>query len=159
MSEWVFFLVLTRNVNFRIVENHSEEYLDRYEEFIDLYNNSKLSVSDIRKHLGWSAKVYNRARGYAVSRGDLIDRRSPIEIKVANSKRGKKHKRCPKYYSRNSYNSKFMVIKRMGDEYRYFGTYWSERTCQELVKILKDNDWSYDVFLKVKDKLIEEYGE
>lgn len=147
------------SVKFRIVENPQEEYLDKYEEFVDLYNENKWTIWEIQKHLGWSVKVYNRARAYAVSRGDLIDRRTPMEIEVANTRRCKKKKHAPKYYSMNSYNSKFTVMKRINGEYCYFGTYFSERTCQELVKVLKDNDWSYDVFLEVRDKLVKEYGE
>lgn len=55
----------------------------------------------------------------------------------------------PKYYSRKS-NGTFVILKRIGDEKLYFGSYSTEEEAQERVEFLKRENW--DVKYAPKNK-------
>ena len=64
--------------HFNIVEGENSSFWDKYEEFIQQWNEGKLLVKEIRENLGISISKYNQYRDKAISEGRLdIDLRSP----------------------------------------------------------------------------------
>lgn len=72
-------------LNFRIVEGENNDFWDKYEEFIKLWNDKKYTVKEIRKILGISLSKYYqyKDKGFSENRLDL-DLRSPQQ----SAKRG-----------------------------------------------------------------------
>lgn len=65
-------------LNFRIVEGENNDFWDKYEEFIKLWNDKKYTVKEIRKILGISLSKYYqyKDKGFSENRLDP-DLRSP----------------------------------------------------------------------------------
>ena len=66
--------------NFNIVEDTKPRYLDRYDEFIELYLDPDIRKPELLKRLDWSNNTYKQARRHAVENGDLPDdkRKKPV---------------------------------------------------------------------------------
>lgn len=72
------FEVVSNRPNFNVVEGENSSFWDNYEEFIQLWNEGKLLVKQIRENLDLSPSKYNQYRDKAMSEGRLdIDIRSP----------------------------------------------------------------------------------
>ena len=142
-------------VKFKIVENAPEKYLEHYEDFIFLYNNTSMKVKDICKKFDWNSKDYLKARNHALSKGEIISRKSFL----VNKKKVKKSNRwSPDYYSRDRNTGKFRVIKKLNNECLYFGTYSDEDAAREVVKRLKQCDWNVEKYPQIKEDVIAKYG-
>lgn len=78
-------------LNFRIVEGENSSFWDKYEEFIQQWNDGKLTIKEIQENLGIPVSKYRqyRERGLNENRLD-IDLRSPKN----SAKRGHLRKRC-----------------------------------------------------------------
>lgn len=89
--------------NFRIIENQPSKWEEKYEEFIDLYENSTLSVMDIRNRLGLSSKQFAKARDKAKREG---------KITLRNERRAKQYyfnKQNKKWYIYKQNNKKLLT--------------------------------------------------
>lgn len=145
-------------MKFRVIENSPPSHLDKYEEFIKLYNDGQIKVEAIRRELGWSVNVYERARRQALSEGRIANRHSGGNIKK------KPEKSPPKYYSYNRNAQKFVVKKWVRDdatgvrrEY-YYGAYKDEGAVQRVVEELKKVGWDINRLEDIKSKLRSELG-
>lgn len=145
-------------LNFRIVENAPPSYMERYEEFIELYNDHSITVQEVSKILGWSVNVFEKAKHHALMEG-RIELRKPY-----NRHNSKKVKKPPKYYSYSKYGKKFCVKKYIYDEERkesaliYYGSYISERVAERVVSELKKVDWDKNELDGICRKIKKEYG-
>lgn len=143
-------------VNFRIVENSKPAYLEKYDEFIELYNNPEITVDDIRKKLGWRTKIYNDARTQALADGLITDRRTINSIKNCKG-RPTKEKHQPKYYYYDRLHNKYVIVKRyyVNKEHIviYYGRYDKEETAQMIVEELKKVDWDKKQLNDIKKRL------
>lgn len=81
--------------NFVIVENPKPNYADRFDEFVELYNDPTLLRREVREKLGWNRSTYCKARKEAMSLGLIQD--SPVK---------------PRYYFFNTTVGKWMVNRR-----------------------------------------------
>lgn len=64
--------------NFNIVEEDAEDFWDKYEEFIQHWNEGKLKVKEIQENLGIPVSKYRQYRERALNENRLdIDIRSP----------------------------------------------------------------------------------
>lgn len=143
-------------VSFRLIENGCPAYVEKYEEFIELYNNPEIRVEDIRKQLGWGTKVYNDARKQALKENRIMDRRSPNSIKNCKGRPVKpKHK--PKHYYYDWWSDKFVIVKRYyvdkKDVVVYYGRYDKEDTAKQIVEELKKVDWDKNKLPQIKKEL------
>ena len=69
---------MKEKVNFNVVEGEKEDFWDKYEEFIQQWNNGKLTVKEIRENLGIPVSKYRQYREKALNENRLdIDLRSP----------------------------------------------------------------------------------
>jgi hypothetical protein len=143
-------------VSFRVIENSSPAYMEKYEEFIKLYNNPEITVEEIRKQLGWRTKIYNDARKKALEENRIIDRRSPNSIKNCKG-RPVKPKHQPKHYYYDRWHDTFVIVKRYyinkKDVVVYYGRYKREDTAKEVVEELKKVDWDKTKLQEIKKKL------
>ena len=143
-------------VKYRIIENPNPAYYEKYDEFIELYNDRSITVDDIRRKLGWRTKVYNDARRQALREGKIIDRRSPKSIKNCKG-RPVKPKYQPKYYYFARDVNKFIVKKNYYIDKKevvvYFGRYDNEKVAQKVVEELKKVDWDKNELPNIKKKL------
>ena len=143
-------------MEFNIIENATEHYVEDYDLFVELYNDNSVRVKDIRRLLGWNIKDYTKARKHALSVGDIEDRR--IHLKILNSGRPPLPKRNPCYYNYNHSTGKYRVVKRMNGHLEFFGHYRNEKTAKAVVDFLKRNNWDRSKFEEVKDSIINEFG-
>lgn len=143
---------MAENINYRIVENPPPHYVEKYDEFVDLYNNPNISIVDIRSQLGWTVKTYTLARLKALEEGKIVERRSR-----GNQGRPRREKHIPKnyYYRANSDNYVITKRKTIDGEVRtlYFGTYKKEEDCVRIIKELKKVDWDKNELDNIKKKL------
>ena len=65
------FKVIKEKPNFKVVEENLDDYWGDYEEFIRLYNENKIPVTEIRSRLNMKIKKYNSYRKTAISEGRL----------------------------------------------------------------------------------------
>lgn len=66
------------SVNFHIVEEDAGDFWDKYEEFIQLWNDGKITVKEIRENLGIPISKYKQYREKGMDENRLdIDIRSP----------------------------------------------------------------------------------
>lgn len=65
------FKVIKEKPNFKVVEGELKGYWDDYEEFIKLYNENKIPVTEIRTRLNMKIKKYNNYRKTAIDEGRL----------------------------------------------------------------------------------------
>lgn len=138
-------------MEFNIVENPEPNFLGKYEEFIELYKNKDYSVREIRKILNYNQTDYNHAKVKAVNEGRITLRKKPNKYSKEKKKRGK-------FYSFNKTSSKFVITKKLGDKYVYFGSYKSEKTTQEIIKRLKTVNWDKSKLDEIKKVCIKKYG-
>ena len=143
-------------IRFRIIENAPPKYMEKYDEFIDLYNNSSLTIEDIRKRLDWTCSVYNQARKKALSENKL-NVRNP-NYKGGRSKNNIKNN--PKYYHRtkkgkyvvhkNFYNGRDIVKSVYGGIYKY------EWQAQKVVEEFKKVGWDESQLNNIKEKVVKD---
>lgn len=143
-------------VSFKVIENGRPAYMEKYEEFIELYNNPEITVEDIRKQLGWRTKIYNDARKQALKENRIIDRRSPNSIKNCKG-RPVKEKHQPKHYYYDRLHDKFVIVKRYyidkKDVVVYYGRYDREDIAIKIVNELKKVDWDKKKLPMIKKEL------
>lgn len=129
-------------VNFKIVENPMPVYLEKYEEFIELYNDKSITIREILKILGWSSKSFEMAKKNALAEGRIKLRRP-----CTSWSKVKKIKKPPKYYSYDKNAKKYAVKKSVYNRdtgrvgYVYYGLYSSEDVAKLIVEELKKVDW------------------
>lgn len=142
-------------VRFKIVENSPPAYAEKYEEFIELYNNPDIIVEDIRLKLGWRTKIYNDARRQALKEGRIKDRRTRKMLK--NRGRPRKPKYKPKYYTYDRRTRKYRVSKRYYVDGKYhithYGGYRKETDAQKIVEELKKVGWDKSKLNEIKQRL------
>jgi len=144
-------------MGFRIVENPPPKYLEKYDTFIDLYNNSPLNVKEIREKLDWSISVYNQAKEKGLKEGKIIERRTPLTIKNVKG-RPKNTKNPPKYYSKTT-DGKYVVVKRFYkgktvDKNVYCGIYDTENQAKQIVDEMKNVNWDKSYLNEIKKRVI-----
>ncbi len=143
-------------VNFKIIENSPPVYMEKYEEFIELYNDKNITVEEIRQRLGWRTKVYNDARNKALEENRIIDRRSKNSIENCKG-RPVKEKHIPKYYHYDRWYGKFVIVKKYYRDKKevvsYYGCYNNEKVAQAVVNELKKVDWDKSKLKDIKQKL------
>ena len=150
-------------MEFRIVENPEPEYVRNYDLFVDLYNNMDISVENIRRELGWSVKVYKRAREKALEEGKIVDRREYRFI-INKLKPTMSDQNSPKNYSYYKNANKFVVKKSVFDEKKgsmvngYYGLYEREDVVQRIVEELEKVDWDKSKLDEIKEKVRLEIG-
>lgn len=69
-------LIMSRDVNFRIVEQH-DDYAEKYKAFVELYNKNVKTVEIIKK-LGVGTQRYRTLLQEAVENGDVVKRDKKI---------------------------------------------------------------------------------
>lgn len=69
-------LIMSRDVNFRIVEQH-DDYAEKYKEFVELYNKNVKTIEIIKK-LGVGTQRYKTLLQEAVENGDVVKRDKKI---------------------------------------------------------------------------------
>lgn len=138
------------DLKFTITEGEHKDYWANYDEFIQLYNNNKLKVSEIREKLDLSQSRYKRYREKALEEDKLtIDKRNPRINKT------KKH-------DKNKLNN----VTRLQDKiYKYIEFTWYDIHCkdkkdvQKIIarEILKHPEMDFDeIYLHCKRKCMAE---
>lgn len=146
-------------VNFRIIENAPPKYMERYDEFVELYNDHSITIQEIGQILGWSTNVFEQAKEQA-----LADGRISLRKPSGNRRKWKKIRQPPKHYSYSKNSKKFAVKKHIYDEERkesvliYYGLYISERVAERVVSELKKVDWDKSELDNIHRKIKKEYG-
>ena len=140
-------------MKFEVKEDTAPRYSDKYEEFIELYNDKSVSVLEIRRMLDWSGNIFNQARDKAVS-----ENRIRLRSNGGHKNKVKPLKSVPKYYSQHIITGKYSVRKMINGRTVYFGSYDSEDTVKEVVKRLKQVDWDINEYPTIKRECIDKYG-
>lgn len=146
-------------VNFRIVENAPPSYVEKYDEFVELYNDHSVTVKEIGELLGWSTNVFEQAKEHALSEGK-------ISLRKPYGNRGKwvKVRKVPKYYSYSKNSGKFTVKKHIFDEVVgesvliYYGSYKRECVAKRVVEELKKVDWDKNKLDEIHSQIMLDYG-
>lgn len=133
-------------LNFRVVEGEPEDYWDKYEEFIRLYNDNRIPVRRIKEKLGLRETKYNQYRNRAIEENKL-----ELRYNVYVSKKG--GYTPAKYYHETNCGT-FHVQKWMGNRSVSFGTYRSERIAKEIVKKLKEVNWNKDELHRIRKEVL-----
>lgn len=146
-------------VSFRIIENAPPKYMERYDEFVELYNDHSITIQEIGQILGWSTNVFEQAKEQA-----LADGRISLRKPSGNRRKWKKIRQPPKHYSYSKNSNKFAVKKHIYDEERkesvliYYGLYISEMVAERVVSELKKVDWDKGELDNIHRKIKKEYG-
>ena len=114
-----------KKVNFRIIEG---DY-SKYDKFVEMYNNRKISTEYIKRKLG--VAFYNKYRGEALRNGDIEPR--PLSLKINNNF---------KYYHYDKVKKKYRVRKVKNGKYMSFGFYDTEEEAKQRVEELKKINWN-----------------
>ena len=108
-------------LNFKIVDG--DDYYDKYDEFIEYYNNEEYGITRIREELGLSSNKYRDYRRKGLRENKIISR--------SNSN--------VKYYTR--FKDKYTVWKSLNGHNCYFGIYDTEEEAQDRVRELENKGW------------------
>ena len=142
---------------FRIVENAQPEYLEKYEEFVELYNDKNITVKDIRKELGFNMAQYNLARQKALSEGLIKNRLTSNDKRLGRRK--VKKKRNYKHYSHSRSSGKYNVVKRLYENGKsvtvYCGTYDTEEQAMMVVEKMSNVGWDKKYLNKIREEVFE----
>ena len=117
--------------NFRIVENSPPKYLERYDEFLELYFNPEVFKRDILLELDWSENQYQHARKKAIRDG-LIQPRTKV-----------------KHYYYNKSNGKYIVNK-CTRNIHFAHTVDTEEEAKAMVEYLRKYGWTKQNAYKFK---------
>ena len=108
--------------------------MEKYDEFVKLYNNPEIKKTRIHKILGWSTRQYNKARQHAILEGDI----TPFKDQV-------------KYYHWSSVKKRFIVSRKKGNTTIYV-TCNTEEEAIELVNYLKNKGWTRKNVARFQEK-------
>lgn len=130
-------------MNFKVIENPTPEWEEKYEEFIQLYSCSDLTVDEIRKKLDLSQTNYRKARKQALLEGRIVLRRNtPKHLRGRN----------PRYYYWSDYSKRWIVSKHArGNHLRVICK--TEAQAQKVVELLKECDWDKNKIPEIKRKV------
>ena len=128
--------------NFRILEGCPPKFLERYDEFIELYFNPDIKKKDILKILDWSDGQYKKARAKAVEEG-LIGKTKPRGRGVKNPKYH--------YYDRKL---KRYVVSRDTKRIHIYHICNSKQEAIELVAYLNKYGWTKKNIKQFKKEVI-----
>lgn len=115
---------MTKGINFNIVEG---DY-GRYDDFVRLYNNKKISVEYIQRKIGTTC--YNKYRKRALEEGVISPRIVGVKINQDF-----------KYYHFDKQRGKYRVHKVKNGKYMSFGFYDTEEEAKQRVEELKKVNW------------------
>ncbi len=144
-------------VTFRIVENAPPRYLEKYDEFVELYNDESYTVKEVMDKLDWSHRIFEQAKKQALDEG-LIKLRKPYDRGV------RRMRKIYKYYSFDKCSGKFAVKKSIFNENTgvsevvYYGLYANEEVVKRVVDELKKVDWDKGRLEDIKCRVKEEFG-
>lgn len=138
---------------FRIVEGGEYKWHENFDEFVDLYNHSDLSVEDIRRSLDWNQRNLQQARVKARKEGLITPRRAKYPRVRRNSK---KYFTPPKYYSMDN-SGKCAIRKTVNGRLEYFG-YYSEDDAKKIVSELKKVNWDKNALEDIRKKVLSKKG-
>ena len=130
--------------NFRIVENPTPDYEDKFDEFLKLYNAGKHKVENIKVILDWEQSTYNRAYKHAKSEGLLNKSNLPFEMP-------EKQKNEPKYYCKQK--NRYVISKMINNKRHYFGFYSTEVEARLAVSYFKECGWDKSKTWEIKYKV------
>ena len=133
-------------VSVKIIENPMPSYLPKFEDFVDYYNNSDMTVLEIINLLGWNNGQYKKARKKAIEDGVLIPRTQHT------ARRSKKTIRKPKYYVYHVSNHKYCIVKKIRNKNVYFGQYDDESVTKKIVEDLKKVNWDKSLLPQIQSK-------
>ena len=119
-------------MKFNIVENPTPKYVDRYDDFIKMYN-SGVRVKTIQRELEWSQNTYRQAKRKALEAGLIKDR-------VRNGGR-------PRYY--HKYYSMWLVEREV-DGRKIRTQCRTEEEAKNIVRFLEKHGWSKENIMKWK---------
>lgn len=119
-------------MNFKIVEGTNRDYWDNYEEFIQLYNENKIPVKQIKETLQLTNSKYTQYKEKAIEENRL-NKRTPVYQK------GEKFT-YPKYYHKNGQHQ-FIISKNDGEKTIHYGSYEDENITKKIVEKLKHAEW------------------
>lgn len=145
-------------MNFRIVENPTPEYVEKYDEFVELYNDLNVKVSDVHKILGWSTNTFEQAKARALEEGRIELRKPYMRNKW------KKGQYLPKNYSYDRHSGKYIVKKTIFNkdtgvsDIVYFGIYSKEEVAKRIVEELRGVDWDKNELDNIRDRVKLEFG-
>ena len=119
-------------MNFRIVEDSTPRYAERYDDFIRMYNDG-VTIKKILGELDWSQNTYRGALEKAVEKGHVRKRT-----------RGRRN---PKYY--HKYYSQWRVERKV-DGKLIRTQCRTEEDAKNIVRYLNRHGWSKDNIIKWK---------
>ena len=124
-------------MNVTVSEYSEGELQDRYNVFVDLYNNTKLKLYEIANHMDISLPLLNRLRKEAEKNGDIsrLPQRSEYDY----------------FYKCNDGSGKYVVLKKIDGKMIYFGRYGSEDEAKKIVEELKKVDWDKSQLKRIKE--------
>lgn len=130
------------------------DWLQDVPEFVELYNNHEIRVSEIKEHFGYSNNNYTKIFKHCIA-NDLITRRHTTYRKPAPSRR-----RNPTYISKNRGNGHeyWVVIKRVDGERRCFGNFKDYRQAERMVELCKECDWDISKRDELKEQVLREWN-
>lgn len=135
-------------MNFNIIENSQPSFLERYDEFISLYNNPNISVREIVKRLGWNTTQLKKARKKGLDEGVIQKRYSTPRYSKKCIRNGNRFKYYSKYYGR------FKVCKHHNGKYVYYGIYDSVKVAERMVMELEKVDWDKSKLDEIRDMVL-----
>ena len=97
-----------------------------YNEFVEAYNDPKLTTHDVRRVKGLNSNKYCRLRAKALKNGDIPEHRNIIQDNA-------------KYYIKTT--NGFQVQKTINGHKIIVGRFKNEKTAQEIVKACIDAEW------------------
>lgn len=127
--------------NFKVVENSPPKWQLKYREFIELYNNPRITRRELLKELDWNLNQYTPAREQAIRDGLIPEVRKLLTAKY--------------YYPRPG--GKFLV-ERVTKKYFVRELMDNEEEAKRLVEYLHKHGWTMDNVDEYKRGLEDEYS-
>lgn len=109
---------------FTITEGEDPNYYNKYQDFLELYNNTKTPTKEIHTILDISQNQYRNYRKRAIEENQLQNRRQTHG----------------KYYYKNG--NGYEVKKYNGRKQIHYGYYHTIEQAQHVVKRLKEENWN-----------------
>lgn len=125
-------------MNFTVIENPAPKHLEKYDEFIELYNQGDLIINDIIKKLGWSQKTYLNALKQGRKEGKIGERR------LQNAK----------YYYPADFG--YRITKWLNGKRVHFGWYGSEEAAKLAVEYFKECGWDKSQIGVIRERVFKE---
>lgn len=138
-------------MNFTVIDG-DQNYRNKLGDFVDLYNNRSIPVTQIKRLLSLGTNEYRKLRRDAIEEGLITLRTKPYHTKKET------YKTNPRYVSKSTHGNLeyYIVTKTINGKHVFYGSFKDIRQADRMVELLKECDWDRSKRKELKEQVLNE---